>query len=351
MGNTISMMDSADSAERSSKRVKMDRGPRPDMVNGTRPKTTNKGKYLTRQAQGSSHNNGKYMSRRAKTISASGIHSGDVGIFVTCDKGQEKRCLQEISDILGEYIGQDIQSSDEAVQQDQGEATGGDIDIEADILAELDSLRPSPSSSNVPAQKISLVTLDIPCVSFIRFPSSSETTTTPDPVDLVRKICNSASQRNYTGPRSRYVKRLTPVSLVRKVLPSGLESLCDEVLPAHFKVQSDDPNAAIDQPGVQVYKFAIRPTIRNNDKLDRDQVIKVVAEKVAALGNGKHSVDLKGYDKLILVDVYRNIVGMSVVGNEFESLRRFNLAEIHALHLDEDKKPGDEDVESSLGAR
>ena len=72
------------------------------MVNGTRIKATNKGKYLTRQAQGSSHNNGEYMSRRTKTISASGIHSGDVGIFVTCDKGQEKRCLQEISDILGE---------------------------------------------------------------------------------------------------------------------------------------------------------------------------------------------------------------------------------------------------------
>ncbi|KAK5446422.1 hypothetical protein LTS15_009761 [Exophiala xenobiotica] len=323
-------MDSAGSSERSSKR---------DVVNGTRINAKNKGKSITRQAQGSSHNNGAYRRGQIKTISVSGIHSGDVGIFVTCDKGQEKRCLQEISDILGEYIGQDIQSSEEAAQQDQGEAKGGDIDIEADILAELDSLRPNPSS-NVPSQKLSFVTLDIPCVSFIRFPSSSETRTAPDPVDVVRKICNSASQRDYTGPRSRYVKRLTPVSLVRKVLANGLESLCDEVLPAHFKVQSVDPTAA-----VQVCKFAIRPTIRNNNKLDRDQVIKVVADKVTALGNGKHTVDLKGYDKLILVDVYRNIVGMSVVGNEFESLKRFNLAEIHALHFDEDKKPEDEGVE------
>ncbi|KAK5223431.1 hypothetical protein LTR47_010163 [Exophiala xenobiotica] len=316
-----------------------------DVVNGTSTNAKNKGKHITQQAQGSSHNNGVYRRGQIKTISVSGIHSGDVGIFVTCDKGQEKRCLQEMSNILGDYIGQDIQPSEEAAQQDQGEAKGGDIDIEADILAELDSLRPNPSS-NAPSQKLSFVTLDIPCVSFIRFPSSSETKTAPDPVDIVRKICNSASQRDYTGPRSRYVKRLTPVSLVRKVLASGLESLCDEVLPAHFKVQSDDPNAAIDQPAVQVCKFAIRPTIRNNNKLDRDQVIKVVADKVTALGNGKHTVDLKGYDKLILVDVYRNIVGMSVVGNEFESLKRFNLAEIHALHLDEDKKPEDEGVES-----
>jgi hypothetical protein len=72
------------------------------VVNGTRINAKDKGKYITRQAQGSSHNNGSYRRGQIKTISVSGIHSGDVGIFVTCDKGQEKRCLQEISDILGE---------------------------------------------------------------------------------------------------------------------------------------------------------------------------------------------------------------------------------------------------------
>ena len=41
-----------------------------------------------------------------------------------------------------------------------------------------------------------------------------------------------------------------------------------------------------------------------------------------------HSVDLKNYDALILVDVYRNVLGMSVVGRDFDKLKRFNLAEI-----------------------
>ena len=35
-------------------------------------------------------------------ISASGIHSGDAGILVTCDKGQEVKCLREMSDLLSE---------------------------------------------------------------------------------------------------------------------------------------------------------------------------------------------------------------------------------------------------------
>lgn len=49
------------------------------------------------------------------------------------------------------------------------------------------------------------------------------------------------------------------------------------------------------------WQFAIRPTVRNHNTMKRDDIIKRVADLV-----GKpHTVDLKCYDKLILVDVYR----------------------------------------------
>ena len=35
-------------------------------------------------------------------VSASGIHNDEAGIFVTCDKGQESKCLREMDDILSE---------------------------------------------------------------------------------------------------------------------------------------------------------------------------------------------------------------------------------------------------------
>jgi hypothetical protein len=215
-----------------------------------------------------------------------------------------------------------------------------EVDIEADISAELDSLRPPAPSNGVGVaklQKLSLVTLDIPCVCFARFPAQ----TNVDPVEVVRKLCLSASSKDASGPRSRYIKRLTPVSLVRKTLNDGLESLCNQVLPKYFLVDSenehDKANPGSDDTSPQTpCKFAIRPTIRNNNKLNRDEVIKIIADRIQALGKDKHKVDLKGYDKLVLVDVYRNVVGMSVVGSEFEKLKRFNLAELHATHLEED---------------
>jgi tRNA acetyltransferase TAN1 len=60
-------------------------------------------------------------------------------------------------------------------------------------------------------------------VSFIR------TAAPLDPVSLVRRICEDA-HAGASRQRSRYVKRMTPVSCVRKTLGNGLEQLCEEVL-------------------------------------------------------------------------------------------------------------------------
>jgi tRNA acetyltransferase TAN1 len=48
-------------------------------------------------------------------------------------------------------------------------------------------------------------------------------------------------------------------------------------------------------------QFAIRPNFRNHKVLTREVVINLVA---AAVGPG-HKVDLKNYDKLILIEIYK----------------------------------------------
>lgn len=50
-----------------------------------------------------------------------------------------------------------------------------------------------------------------------------------------------------------------------------------------------------------IYQFAIRTTSRNHHVLKRDDIIKCVAKCVGP----KHSVDLKKYDLLILVEIYK----------------------------------------------
>ena len=87
-------------------------------------------------------------------------------------------------------------------------------------------------------------------------------------------------------------------------------------------------------------QFAIRPTIRNHNTLKRDAVIKQVASIVGT----DHSVDLKNYDLLILVDVNKvsssgiccltpltdlqNVCGVTVVTQEYGRLKKYNLQEL-----------------------
>jgi tRNA acetyltransferase TAN1 len=259
----------------------------------------------------------------------SAISTGDKGIFVTCDKGREKKCLQELDDLIHEFLetkgldtfGNELDSSPGTAGTDSGKG------IEDDIARELNSMRDSDTQKNhlSSVKPLQLITLDVPCVSFVRFPAGS----TLDPVDMVHSICLLAAD-NQNPQRCRYIKRLTPVLSLAKTLSQGLLKACDEALPSTF---------GLNQEGfVHAYKFAIRPTTRNNDKLNRDEVIKTVADKVQELGGNMHSVDLSQYEKGILVEVYRNWVGMSVVDNTdttkyklgFEQLKRFNIAEIYA---------------------
>jgi tRNA acetyltransferase TAN1 len=117
------------------------------------------------------------------------------------------------------------------------------------------------------------------------------------------------------------VKRLTPITAIEKANAKGLETVAKQVLAPHFHGEGqaskkvsfptispfigvDDMNAFDAHAYVQadaLHKFAIRPSIRNNKELTRDDVIRTVA---AIVGPG-HKVDLQGYDLLILVEIYK----------------------------------------------
>jgi tRNA acetyltransferase TAN1 len=308
--------------------------------------------------------------------------SGDVGVFVTCDKGKEKACLREAEDLLAEELGlHDGVDGDEGAaaleETPNGQRLDGDEagsasaaatkpqsnsngSIEDEIQRELAALSqnaPSgtkrkrndsdpPNDAAAQRNKLALVTLDIPCVSFVRFPTGL----TRGPADVITKICADA-QKNPGRQRSRFIKRLTPLSRVRKVMSGGIEELCEEVLPQVFGPgwgpDDIEGEGGTEGEGAKGWRFAVRVTVRNNGAVKRDEVIKTVASKISQLGRereeeSRHRVDLKGYQRLVLVEIYRNVVGMSVVDERYEELRRFNLAEIYAdARRDLEGKEGD----------
>ncbi|KAM5441314.1 hypothetical protein MferCBS31731_003743 [Microsporum ferrugineum] len=236
---------------------------------------------------------------RRKSSSKGKLASGDCGIFVSCDRGREGKCSAEILDILSQEIpstGPD--QKDDSIGDDDNE----DVDIEEQIRREVEQMQ--PKRSKAPFQ---LINLDVPCLIFVKISKGL------DPVEIVHRLCIDA-QTHPEQKRSRWVKRLTPITSMRKILGGGLEELAHDVLKPHF------------HSGGPPKKYAIRPTIRNNSDCHRDSVIKLIAGIVGS----EHSVDLKNYDLLILVDVIQTMCGMSVVEGDYDELKRYNLAEIYS---------------------
>ncbi|KAF2868978.1 hypothetical protein BDV95DRAFT_630174 [Massariosphaeria phaeospora] len=245
-------------------------------------------------------NKKKWITTRKDVAEARAIHPGDVGIWATCAMKKEAPSVSDLRDLFQEYASK-IYEVDHPDGTAEDRETEGEVDIEAEIAKEVSEIR-KPGVEPL----FTSVRLDTQCLIFFK------TRKPVEPVSFVHQICKDAAN-GVERKRCRFVKRLTPISAIDKATERGLEIVAQQVLAPHFH--------GIEQAGK---KFAIRTSIRNHTELTRDDLIKKVA---AAVGPG-HTVDLSGYELLILVEIYKNILGMSVVGADFDKLKRYNLAEL-----------------------
>jgi len=249
---------------------------------------------------------------KAKYHSLHSIEEGSQGIFATCDRGREARCVEEMYRLLGqvasELYGLDLSDDKNGGGEDDEDE---DEDIEASIQKEISDLKGAK-----PEKPFISVKLDVECVIFFRLKPPCE------PIAMVNALCAGTVENRL---KSRHVHRLTPVTRIGKANAEGLEAVAKEVLPPHFHRSEE------------CIKFAIKPTSRNHSHLKRDQIIKIVADVVGT----NHKADLKNPDLLILVDFYQSICGMSVV-KDWETLKKFNLAQLQESKTD--KEGGSEGV-------
>ncbi|CZT18669.1 related to P.falciparum dihydropteroate synthase [Ramularia collo-cygni] len=229
------------------------------------------------------------------------IQYGDSGIWVTCNKNKESACVGEMRDLFTEFAERLYPQAMGSTDADEDDDDDTEIDIEKEIQAEVDAIR-KPTS----APLFTHVRVNLQCVVFFK------TIAPIEPVAFVKAICEDAMQ-NPQLKRTRFSKRLTPMTLIGRASEEGLEKVALEVLKPHFHKEPFEKR-----------KFAIRPTLRNHNILSRDSIIKQVASLV---GPG-HEVDLKNYELLIMVEVYQHVCGVSVVDSDFERLKRYNISEI-----------------------
>ena len=210
------------------------------------------------------------------------IEAGDAGIWATCEMGKEGKCTGELRDLFEDYATKIYGLSSAKGNDEASDGEDAEADIEADIRKELKDIKAKSTRKEALFQAVKI---DVQCVLFFR------TRPPIEPVSFVRAICKDAFEGGVK--RGRWIKKLTPMSKMGKATPEGLQKVADEVLGPVFHADNGGEKKEL--------KFAIRPTRRNHNVMKREDIIKQVAATVGK----QHRVDLKNYDHLILVDVYR----------------------------------------------
>ncbi|WYZ34361.1 hypothetical protein EsH8_I_000637 [Colletotrichum jinshuiense] len=265
------------------------------------------------------------------------LEVGDKGIWVTFARGMDGKSISEFNLLCDQYgktlygitpLGEDVESDEE------------DEDIEASIQKELDGI--SSAKRGKSKRNFKAIRAGIECVFFMK------TRDPVDPVELCRQICQDASLcTDLKERKTKYINRLTPVSVVDKASENGVARVARKALAPWFDLTNDvvaqDAEGDVKEEevkGVEVkkdesqtkieerpaYTYAIRPSIRSNHTLERDELIKQIASVV----NPRHKVNLTNPDKVILVDVFQSFCGMSVIeGSDWDGLKKLNVNELY----------------------
>ncbi|CAH2353814.1 tRNA acetyltransferase Tan1p [[Candida] railenensis] len=245
------------------------------------------------------------------------------GVYATCTRGREQQCRKELMNLFSEKIEQyfDLENLENSEEDVEGESE--ELSIEDQIKKELGEMKESTVTKK---ELLTPIDLGCECLVFIktRYPVKPET--------LIQKLVEeSASSAQKT---TRFTQRLTPISFSCSATNEELIKLAKRVLKPHFHKEE----------GQEPYKFAIQVSKRNFNAIPKLDIIKRIAECVGR--EHGHSVDLKKYDKLIMVECYKSNIGMSVV-DKYEEYDKFNLQQIFDKTLGNDKDDNSSRVKNS----
>lgn len=249
---------------------------------------------------------------RNKKYKQSGfIDPNTAGVYATCNRGRELGCRKELLNLLSERCEQwypDWELKAEVDDEDDKE-----LSVEEQVQKELASMKKEKTAKSTIFLPIDL---SCECTVFVKIRKPVE------PAEFIHRICQEA--KDLGEKKSRFIQKLTPVTFSVSASLEEIKKLAAIVLKPHFHKEE----------GQEPLKFAIQVTRRNFNQIPKEEIIQTVAGCVGK--DHGHTVDLKKYDKLILVDCFKSNIGMSVV-SDYLQLEKFNLQQIFEKNMKDSK--------------
>lgn len=217
----------------------------------------------------------KYHSNNPHKRGKYNLEPGLKGFLCSCNF-REKDCVRESYNILNEYF----------------DRLHGSENDPTDLEEEIKALKAE--------RRFQVVESGAKNFLFIR-------TTLDDPVRLAETIIKDVAEQK--AQKTRYLLRLVPIEATCKAYLEDIKTTAAALIEKHFK---DSPKT-----------FSVIFNHRNNNSVPKDDVIKALADLVAAQ-RSDHKVDLKNAETSIVVEVVRGIALLGVVPN-FLKYKKYNL--------------------------
>ncbi|KAJ3078721.1 THUMP domain-containing protein 1, partial [Quaeritorhiza haematococci] len=266
----------------------------------------------------------KYLASKGDSyVKSLAVEPGMSGILVTCHIGREKQCSKELGALFNEYADQLYgaesweQKSSNGASKSTSDTTGAD-DHEKEEREDEGSPAPTGEDSSVAAEngngsrgsggdsiedafakemqmlkaprakrRFCGLNVGIDCCVFVK------TSPPINPVQLLSHILTDLSQKQSIKQtkKTRYTLRLHPIQETCYANMKDILEMAGRILKPWFH----------DGEKSEGVKYAIVPKIRNNDKIDRKELIDAIAAEVGT----KHKVDLEKPDLCIIVEVFK----------------------------------------------
>lgn len=205
-----------------------------------------------------------------------GLSYGQGGVFITCRMGKERQCLAEVMNIFQLL-------SDEIWPTETKDESG--LDIEESIGRELERLRLPPKD-----QRFQNIQTNTPCLVYVQCALPL------DPVKLVLSYLRQVAESQTC--QTRFVERFAPISCSCFASFEDLRRLTESYLPNAFRELAPEP-----------LKYKVEIKLRNHNLIDRMEAIELVVKYVPS----QHSIDLEHPDVVVLVEIFKNLCGLSLL--------------------------------------
>ncbi|KAK8131048.1 hypothetical protein PG984_007486 [Apiospora sp. TS-2023a] len=259
---------------------------------------------------------------------------GDVGFWVTCQRNKEIKALDEVVAMCDEY-GEKLYGIKPMMED--GNDSEDEGDIEAAIQKEVAGIKKQASSNKtLDTSAFAPMRLSLDCLLFVK------TKQPVDPRQFARKVCEDAMLvTDRKQRRSRFLNRITPITLMGSATKVGIEETARTVLAPEFDlIPAGEESGTLGEKDVKGPSYAIRVSSRAQSNLKTQDVIKLIASLIGP----RHKVDLTNPDKFILVEIFQTFCGMSVVEGDWNELKRYNIRELYEAATAKAEGPKPEDT-------